>query len=598
MDPVVITGAAVSLSPERQNGDERRGAVPVMPVQQWQSRSLGYYNMLGECWNPAQFIPTAMSKMRFFPAVMGDDGKPEEITRDMDPDVVDAVDVLQRVAFKYGLLMWLVGETRLCQYRDHDDEDDAPVRWDCFSPVEIKLTDQNRLIVRSPYGQGQRITYRNISSDEEGADPEPGEMRTWRFWRPHPEASELADSPVRPVLDLYEQLWWLTMGERADLQNRIADNGFLLAPIELDWKPPGAIDQEGADEDTEDGTLVEYVGEVMMTAISDPGSATAAVPGVIEGKAEYLKEMRMLHTHEGSQSLVFVSQREESIIKRLSQNLPLPPEAMTGMSQANHWTAWKIEDEKWQLTEPWVSGFCDDTTAVYLRPMLLASGKDPDIFVHYDYSDLVSDPDRGATAIKLHQEGLLAGLPVLNANGWSEEDMMEGEELDWFRAIAMKDSAIAGVESEDQSATDSSGPPDEQPPDEERESETPDQAEMKRRIIVFADQRARAKIGAYVRGRKRSCPDCLAGLEDVPNQDLLAALDGETLEKLGLRPTVAIEQITAEFVAIAEGLGYDASNLLPALAQWFALTLHTPEPLPADLVGRIGLRGNDTAVAR
>lgn len=597
IDPVAISGVLQGAATQITTQSETKGATPVIPAQQWQSRALGYYHMLGECRNPAQFVSTAMSKIRFHVAIRDEQGQIEEVEANDAPDVAALVKQFDRLAARYGLLMWLVGECRICQFRDSDDAADDPVRWDAFSPTEVKLSDRNRTITRTPMGGGQALRYDNISDVEDAGEPKPGQMRTWRFWIPDAEFSDLADSPVRPVLDLYEQLWWLTMSERADLQSRIADNGILLVPVELDWKPPEGADAEATEEDAEQGTLMDYLGEGMSTAIGDPGSAAAAVPLAIEGAGDRLDQIRILHTHEGSQSLVFVSQREQSIVTRIAQNLPIPVETVVGMSQANHWTAWKIEDEKWQLTEPWVTGFAEDVTRVVLQPFLDANSLPDDLIVWYDYSALVSDPDRGATAITLHKEGLLKGIEALNANGFPGDAMMDGEELDWWRALQLKDASIATGEAP--AAAPTTGDPAEQPPaepDATPEGDTPPTeaqalTELRRQALQFADQRARQTIGASLRGRKRSCPDCLKGLEGVENAALLQHLDAERLERLGIRETKVVEQLTAQFASVAHELGYDASPHLAAVASWYMLTLREPEGLPDDLVDRIRYSG-------
>lgn len=601
LDPVALVAAAVAATTGKQSDNGQQGqAAAVMPSQQWQRRVLGYYDMLPECRNPAQFVSTAVSKMRFYPAVLDDDGQPQEI-QPGDPGadlLIPLVNALDSAAEAWARLTWLVGEGRLCQSRPPDSAKTLPVVWEFLSADEIKLTDRNRRIIRSPYGQGTKIEYQNITDDQAGAEPEPGQMRTWRFWIPHPNASELADSPVRPITDLYEQLWWLTMSERADLQSRIADNGILVIPSEIGamHQKPAGVEADTTPEDTEDGGFLEELGESMLEAISDPGTAAAAVPPALEGPYAYLDRVFMLHTHEGSQSLVFVSAREAALIKRIADGLPLPAEAMLGLSGVNHWTAWKVEDEKWQQVEPWVTLYCRDATNVVLRPFLAANQLPENIIVAYDPSGLVSDPDRGSTALALNKQGLLGNVATLNANGWGEDDMMEGEELDWWRAIQLRDATIATGEPAPAAAP-VAGDPAEQPPAEEDGAgqDNPDATasnQMKRWAVEFANTRARQAAGASLRGRKRSCPDCLEGLENVENDALLGSLDGEKLARLGVRPTKLVEQMTAAFAGTLHELGYRVAALDRA-AVWFTETLHGPERPTDEILDVIERRNGD-----
>lgn len=573
--------ALVASATAAEAGAPETAAARQAGAQDWQRRALGYYSLLGECWNPAHFFERGMGKVRFYAATLDEKGNPVEIE---DGLAADAMEPINLVAPRYGLLTFLIGEGRLCQSLPATAQPgDDPV-WEFLSTLEVRLTDEDRKIVRSSYGAGGAVEYENISSADGGGDPGPGQMRMWRFWRPHPMHSGLADSPVRPILDLYEQLWWLTMGERADIQNRIADNGLLLIPKEIDWSPPGAEAQAMEGDDPEVEPFTEYIGDLMMTAIGDPGSASASVPGVIRAPADLLApdKFRILHTHDPVANAMFTSQREKSLIERIAIALEMPIAALTGIGNLNHWNAWKNDDEKWEHIEPTVGRYAADVANVYLRPLLRANGMSAaqakQVVVAWDNSGFVNDPDRGKTAMQLHHDGLLSGEATLDANGWGEADRMEGEELDWWRAIQLRDATVGTGEEPEPEAEEEPPAEDDTPAEQAPAAE----AELRDRAVRYATQRARAAAGALIRSAKRTCPECLDGFADVANADLPARAADRLTELRVSRDRLA--QAAAEVFAVTlDQLGWQAADPWQAAA-WFGLHITDTEDVGADAV--------------
>lgn len=522
--------------------------------QPWQKRAFGYYDLLGECWNPAQFYARGMAKIRFFPATRQPDGSLVEIE---DGPAVAALREVEHVAAEYGRLLFLIGEGRLCQSLPKDAEPGDRVLWEFLSPTEVAVSSDGRLIFRGGDGTPQD-EYLNISGEE--GEPQPGEMRMWRMWRKHPQNSRRADSPIRAVLDLYEQLWWLTMGERSDIQNRIADSGLLLIPAEIDFGPETPEDEAAAD-DPENDPFAVRVGEMMMAAIGEPGSASASVPGVIRAPADLLHpdKFRILHTHEASDS-IYTSQREAAIIERIALGLDMPNAAVTGIGSLNHWNAWKNEDEKWQHLEPVAAMFAHDLTRAYLRPSL--DGDADEIEVGYDNSEFTRDPDRGPTAINLNKQGLLSGEETLVANGWTETARMPDDEHQEWLAIQLRAADLL------------TGDPDggEEPPTREAEEDA-DTAQTRAEDFAFA--RARAVGGAYLRTMRRGCPECFDGTDGVTNEDLLTVMRDRVGSIQAWDARKAAVGMARAYVDTLRRLGYEA--YAGEAAAWFVRHVHESE---------------------
>lgn len=597
--PKAVTAAAVVQSKETTD------ALKVLH-QHWQSLAFGYYAKVGECWNPTQFYARSMAKLSVFVGEVGPDG---EITPTQNQEVIDLFEPI-RAAYggegglgaSYGRLKFLIGEGRLCQSRPPlprtvDDATyqaalDEPPVWEFLSPTELAVKDEGNRIVRSPGSGAQGIEYRNISDDPEAGEPAPGEMRMWRFWRKHPQYSMQADSPVRAVLDLYEQLWWVTMGERADIQNRIANAGLVLIPREIDLELSDAeVEALGEDPDA-DPFMVRLAG-LWTTAVEDPGSAGAAVPGVIRAPSDLLHPDKFRHIRfYDPQSSLFASQREEALIKRIGIGLDLPLEEITGLSQANHWTAWKIDDEKWAHIQPVAQAFCDDVWQAVMRPILLANGVgDPDVFVvAYDNTDLVTDPDKGKTAIALHETGGLRTQAMLEANGFDpDEDMLiDPDEIALWLQLHGETATPAPS---DQAPADTQEPQTEDQQGGGNNGNAPaEQAEI-RGIAEFAVDRAREMAGAKVRGLRRRCEECFSGMEDVPNRALIAALGPEKLERIGApAPATLVAGIVNSFLFTCERMGHEITPELAASIEHHAaetLFVPYPPPLPEDVIAAL-----------
>jgi len=584
-----LTAAA---APSRQTGE---GGVTWLN-QAWQSLAFGYYVKMGECWNPAQFYARSMSKIDVLVGEVQDDG---EIIPCTDTSVTSLFEPIRQygrgeggLQASYGRLKFLIGEGRLCQSRPplkvEPNSASMPPVWEYLSPTELGERDEGRTIVRKTSAQGSQIEYENIGILEDAGDPEPGQMRMWRFWRRHPQYSMEADSPVRAVLDLYEQLWWVTMGERADIQNRIANAGILLVPTEINMTPTEA-ELAAMAENPDLDVFTLRIGDMLMAAIGDPQSAAAATPGMIRAPADLLHpdKFRHIRFHDPMTSL-FSSQREEALIKRIGLGLDMPIDELTGEAR-NHWGIWHLDDEKWAHVEPVAQAWCDDVGSAVWAPLLQANGvKNPEKYpIIFDNTDLVTDPDKGKTAIVLHKDGVLSADATLEANGFDTDDAMTGAEKEEWLAIQLRSAEMLGVE-----PAPAEGIADEEEPDTEDEAEEDAGEEEEppalaadgtlRGIAEFAVTRAREMAGAKVRALKRSCEDCFAGLEDVPNTDIIAALGRERMERIGApAPGQLVAGMVISYMTTCERLGLHVTEeQAMKVAGYAATTVFNPQPPP------------------
>lgn len=254
-----------------------------------------------------------------------------------------------------------------------------------------------------------------------------------RLWRPHARKAWDADSPTRACLGALRELVTASAKINADLESRLAGAGMLIMPASAsvarqstgDATDATAGEPENLVDDPDYATLIE----AMVTPISDRDSASAVVPILVRVDDQSVDKVRHISFATNLDGKVL--ELRESAIKRLALGLDVPPEVLLGMTDANHWTGWQIEESAVKLSvEPLLTLIVNALTVNYLRPALRLLGiTDPDRYViWYDVSELVLRPNRFEQAYKLWQEGLVGAAAVLREGGFGEDDVPSSAE--------------------------------------------------------------------------------------------------------------------------------------------------------------------------
>lgn len=393
----------------------------------WQKDSFGYYDSLGEIWYSAQFYSRTLSKLILKPMIMNDDGDAEDTD---DPVAWEVLDRVQgpsggrsQMQGQYGKLRFLIGESLLfCS----NNEETGVEEWEILSPFELEYDGQFWVRRASPKDT-QGVKYVDAGADEY----EPTNERSavgWRLWVKHPLYSQMPDSPMRAVLDECEELLILSHAVRAGARSRLQGNGLLLIPTEAG---PAAHAGVPADENVKNDPFLDDLTEAMTTPIGDEGSASAVVPLVVRMNGEAIDKV----THISLAKPDYMQkQREErrECIERIALGLDLPPEILLGVTDANHWTAWQIDEDAWKAhVQPVADAMAEDLTSAYFRPTLLKLGhaNADRLIVGYDASEVVRRPDKSGDAIRLFDRLELKGDTLRAEAGFSEEDKPDDAEI-------------------------------------------------------------------------------------------------------------------------------------------------------------------------
>jgi hypothetical protein len=405
-------------------------------IQPWQARAMSYYDLVGECWNAAQFYSRSLKQVRIYAATrdvdgeLTDEGVPENV-KEMVARIQDpGGGGYSRLMDAYGRIMFLIGEGYFL-ITNPDDEEES---WEFVSPDELRLTGD---------GAYTRFAAPSLPAEEfvdvpdSAYQPVGDEALIFRVWRPSPRYSLLADSPIRAVLDILEELVLLTLAVRSTAKNRLVRNGILYVPDEIS---PVSLGTEG-DEDMSLDPFIANIQEQLVAGVQNPGTAAAVSPALVRGPAEYVDAMKWIQVSNPLETYPEEGLRNEAI-RRFATGIEMPAEILLGTADVNHWGAWLIDEQAAKnYIFPACQAFCDDLTAVFLRPALRQAGVSNwnDYVIAYDASVVVAKPDRTDSWKDAHDRLVISDASYREAIDANEQDAPDANEWDRRAAVKMND---------------------------------------------------------------------------------------------------------------------------------------------------------------
>lgn len=411
----------------------------------WQSLAWNYRNSIGELGGALRMKGQLIAKVQFTAAaVVPDADEPKVLTGEPDQDkdedghpYVDeriaaaAVDCAQRLPWEdgYGFIGRMVqgfdvaGECWLHMRKDQFGDE----RWTVRSTSEVVPSVGGGLGIIEVPGRGAREV-----------KPDSGEVLI-RLWVPHPEYDELADSALRALLDVCEEIVLAGREIRAASLSRIASNGILFIPsgcsMVRDGEPTAT---------PENDSFLSGFTTAATQPINNEGHPSAVVPILIQGDAEDGKEIR---------HIPFVRETDDELMNRLSRNLDrvgdsidLPSQAMRGIQDANHWTAWLIDAQAFKNhLEPTCRLIVDSLTNSWFRRMLMLSVDDggygltkeeaKSVRLWYAAGNLTENANRSQDADQAMDRGAISFKAYRTAKGFGEDDAPQEEDLQQIMMI-------------------------------------------------------------------------------------------------------------------------------------------------------------------
>lgn len=557
-----IARPALVAAADRARDSARRGGLRRLD-QEWQREAMRCYRDIGECWNPAQYYSRALERIRFFPARLNERGRPIEITEGPVLDLFNRIRSpggapgdLSQLAGVYGRLQFVIGDGNLTVSSDDGEE-----VWEYLSPMELRIKPDDRRRRQEYYRLRAPGNVPEDLSEAPDADFEPvgSQVRVWRLWRPHPEFSQWADSPIRPVINLYQLLERLTWAAYAEASSRVAQRGAFFWPNELTIEP---ADPTMDDDPTQDPVMRELQ-TAGARAIQNPDSAEAMMPFLVRGPGVTQTAAGAIPTREllgylalGPDDRYPELDAWDNTIGRIAGSIDMPKELLTGVGDVSHWGQWFLDDVGFrQHTGPTVIRFCNDIASAYLRPAAVEAGgiEDPErVTVWFDAAQAINHPDQTGTALKAHDQLVISDAALLEELGFPESAAPTDDEL--VRRIAVKlrqfpsDLApepqagetrpqdggrggdVNGGEPPRRSRSRSASPP---------SPEGPSLSQMIVGAAMMQIDWSRERAGNRLKPRAQSCAECMTLIEGVASpmvasvlgrQQVLEVLDGHGSE--------------------------------------------------------------------
>lgn len=362
--------------------------------KEWQQR----------CWNAYRNVEVAqyginwqadkLSKLRLFVATQPADRSLPPVPS-TDKRAIAALDRLKRPYGTHAKLiraavmnLGIAGEFQLVGL---DQGVMGKERWNVYSSSEVVPGPEGFQIVEQGQTVGRTLTKNDF---------------VLRIWNQDPQWSSLATSPMRAILGPCSDIVWLDMLVRATARQRIALAGILKVPSELSFGPTD--DTESDDSEEMDPFITELM-EACMASLKDEESMNAAMPVIIRGAAEYLRDLTQESLDRPFDEQI--GHLLEKAIRRVGMGINLPMEITTGLGDTTHWAASAITQDAYNShLDPIALRLVNDLTYGFFWPTLeIGDPTAEDVpFIWYDPSEIIAQPDMAKVMQYGHESGAVS----------------------------------------------------------------------------------------------------------------------------------------------------------------------------------------------
>jgi len=452
--PLTASAARVDMKNKKEVDaiNKRRQA------DKWQQEAWEYYDLIGEIKYTANLVASIMSRINLYVGYVDKSANiPSEISQmeKLDPEFVQqAEDILYLLESGNGgtsgllrnaaLNMFVTGECWLVH---------EPARFTTGEQAKYQIRSVEEITTTSGRNAQVAIKPRRDAKPAEFVRlPNNGFIS--RIWRNHPRYSDEADSSLRGVLDICDQLLLVDRTASATAKSRL-NGGLLFVPDGLSnvTQSEGEMTEEGETplvaEDVEDSFEEELI-TAMVTPIEDVGSASAVVPLVVRGP-EDLGE-KIVHIKFERSFDPQLAARAERLLERILGGLDIPKDVAAGMSSVKYSNAIIIEEQLYKAhIEPLILMIVDCLTIGFLRPALRAQGiwSEDQInraVVWYDPSAITAKPSKAEAAVTLYGMKAISEGALRRANGFTDSDAPT--QLERAQRMAEERAAISDAMSE------------------------------------------------------------------------------------------------------------------------------------------------------
>jgi hypothetical protein len=386
--------------------------------QEWQNEAWRHFDICGEYRFATERQAAALSRATFYVADVDEMGNIGEETKDPDVKPLSSTlfgDEANRAhnVQAMGTNLYVAGECYIAAEGASNPDSD---RWYICSRKEMRK-EGGTIQVRQPleFGGGWHTMVG-------------GTDLLIRVWNPHPRTKEIANSPTRAALPVLREIERLTMLSFSQIDSRLISAGLLLVPEGIDF--PHNENETGGIQG-----ILDRIKQAADASLQGAGTAAGLVPIMaevpIEAQGRGSVQQSFAHIKFDTPLTAELKEKLDQTLRRLALNLDVAPEDLLGQGDANHWSAWSIEEQSIKIfIEPALIRACAAFNIGYLQPALKRMGKDPTKFSYwYDPSALVVRPNRQADAVTLFEQDALSLAALRKAGAWDETDAPSAKEL-------------------------------------------------------------------------------------------------------------------------------------------------------------------------
>lgn len=437
-EPKALVAAA---RPLRTDGK----ATVKLPRLEWQDDLWEFFDAIPEVKHSVRYVGSGMAKLRLFPAVANPDpekppipvtheasgippaiatlmvaelarlksdrGGQSEILKQLAQNLEIAAEafIVGRAARKANVDIGMKGVTAT---------EEIPETWEIHSISEIEHRD-GKYFVKS-------------SANDQSPYELTAEDTCIRVWQRHPRWADQPDCALAGMITVLEAIHTMTLAIIGETNSK-RNNGFLLVPTEISFGPASQTANEDSDDgDPEEDPFLAELTKTMQGPIADPASPSAVQPTLIRGPAEALKEFRhVLASRPSDQS---VDDKIEKLVGRLARGIDLPVEVVMGHMSTTFANAGQIDQDTFDdYMEPRADLLVDGITYGFYTPQLQSVPALKEyaekVFVWYDASKLITQPDPGENAGEAHQKLTISDSAYRAAKGFDDDDAPDPDEL-------------------------------------------------------------------------------------------------------------------------------------------------------------------------
>jgi hypothetical protein len=377
----------------------------------WQNEAWRLYDVIGELRFVANWIGSALSRVRLYVAEVDKNGRPQGETK--KAKVAALADTLlggpsrrPELIRLAGINLTVAGDAYFIGRSTDDPDSDE---WYVLSRSELRR-----------YTSSGKNTSENMMGDPGKLDPERDMII--RVWTPHPRRTMWSDSPTRAAMPMLFEIERLTRYVFAQIDSRLVSAGLLPIPKETSFPDEEGNSVAGAE------ALAQTILRYGSASIKGEGTAAGVMPTIVEMPMEALGKIELIG-FASELSKQALDLRSEAI-RRFALAMDIDPSILSGAGEANHWGAWQIMEGQIKVhIEPLASRLCNALTQAYLAPALKSIKEDPERYVlWYDTAPLTVRPERLKESREMYTEGLLSGDAVRTYGDYKESDAPTDEE--------------------------------------------------------------------------------------------------------------------------------------------------------------------------